>query len=121
MIHYIYPIGVYAIYFLEEMPLEENKCRCDIKRKHRDEKEYRDLLNRLSRIEGQVRGVKKMVEDERYCIDILTQVSAISSALNSFNKILISEHIKSCVVNDIRQGNDDVVDELCAALQKLMK
>ena len=99
----------------------ENKCPCCVKHKHREEKEYKDLLNRLNRIEGQVRGVRKMVEDDRYCIDILTQVSAITSALNSFNKILISEHIKTCVVNEIREGNDDVVDELCAALQKLMK
>lgn len=89
--------------------------------KHRDTDEYKDLIKRLNRIEGQVRGVKKMVEDERYCVDILTQVSAISAALNSFNKVLLSNHIKSCVVNDIRNGNDEVVDELCATLQKLMK
>lgn len=101
--------------------MEENKCPCCNKKKHREEKEYKDLLNRLNRIEGQVRGVKKMVEEDRYCIDILTQVSAISSALNSFNKVLLAEHIKSCVVDDIRRGNDEVVDELCSALQKLMK
>src|SRR5574344_1196715 len=89
--------------------------------KHRDTDEYKDLIKRLNRIEGQVRGVKKMVEDERYCVDILTQVSAISAALNSFNKVLLSNNIKSCVVNDIRNGNDEVVDELCATLQKLMK
>lgn len=89
--------------------------------KHRDTDEYKDLIKRLNRIEGQVRGVKKMVEDERYCVDILTQVSAISAALNSFNKVLLSNHIKSCVVNDIRNGNDEVVDELCETLQKLMK
>ena len=92
-----------------------------VKHKHRETKEYSDLMNRLSRIEGQVRGVKKMVEEERYCVDILTQVSAISSALNSFNRVLLSNHIKSCVVEDIKMGNDEVVDELCTALQKLMK
>ena len=87
----------------------------------KDGKEYQDLIKRLNKIEGQVRGVKKMVEDDRYCVDILNQVSAISCALNAFNKKLLSEHIQSCVVNDIRSGNDEVVDELCDTLQKLMK
>ncbi len=91
------------------------------KHKHRETKEYKDLVNRLSRIEGQVRGVKKMVDEERYCVDILTQVSAIQSALNAFNKVLLTNHIKSCVVEDIKKGNEDVVDELCGTLQKLMK
>ena len=92
-----------------------------VKHKHRDKKEYTDLINRLSRIEGQVRGIKKMIEEERYCVDILTQVSAIQSALNSFNKVLLTNHVKSCVVADIKNGNEKVVDELCATLQKLMK
>ena len=96
------------------------ECECN-RIKHRNEKEYRDLLNRLNRIEGQVRGIKGMVEKEAYCVDILTQVSAIQSALNSFNKVLLSNHIKTCVVDDIRQGNDEVVDELLKTLQKLMK
>lgn len=92
-----------------------------IRCKQRESKEYKDLINRLSRIEGQVRGVKKMIEEDRYCIDILTQVSAVQAALNSFNKVLLSNHIKSCVVDDIKAGNDATVDELCATLQKLMK
>lgn len=96
------------------------ECNCN-KNKHREEKEYKDLVNRLSRIEGQVRGIKNMVESEAYCVDILTQVSAIQSALNSFNKVLLSNHIKSCVVEDIRAGNDEVVDELLKTIQKLMK
>ena len=87
----------------------------------KDCKEYRDLITRLNRIEGQVRGVKKMLEEDRYCVDILTQVSAISNGLNAFNKKLLANHIKSCVVNYIRAGNDGVVDELCETLQKLMK
>lgn len=87
----------------------------------KDCKEYRDLITRLNRIEGQVRGVKKMLEEDRYCVDILTQVSAISNGLDAFNKKLLANHIKSCVVNDIRAGNDGVVDELCETLQKLMK
>lgn len=101
----------------------ENCTMCSDKLKHRDKdgKEYKDLITRLSRIEGQVRGVKKMVEEDRYCVDILTQVSAIQSALNSFNKVLLSQHIKSCVINDIRSGKDEVVDELVETLQKLMK
>lgn len=92
-----------------------------VKHKHRDKTEYADLINRLSRIEGQVRGVKKMVEEERYCVDILTQVSAIQSALNSFNKVLLTNHIKTCVAQDIQKGGEQAVDELCAVLQKLMK
>lgn len=92
-----------------------------IKHKQRSDEEYKDLLHRLNRIEGQVRGVKAMVEEDRYCIDILTQVSAIQSALHSFNKKLLSQHIKTCVAANIRQGNDEVIDELCHALQKLMK
>lgn len=98
---------------------ESEKDCC--KKKHRDEKEYRDLINRLKRIEGQVRGIGKMVEEERYCVDILTQVSAIQSALNSFNKQLLSNHIKSCVVQDIQEGRVEAVDELCATIQRLMK
>ncbi len=94
---------------------------CHVKHKQRDEQEYKNLLTRLNRIEGQVRGVKKMVEEDRYCVDILTQVSAINSALNAFNKVLLADHIKTCVVHDIREGNDEVVDELCVTLQKLMK
>jgi len=89
--------------------------------KHRDDKELRSLMNRLSRIEGQVRGVKKMLEDEAYCTDVLTQVTAIQAALNAFNKELLANHIKSCVVEDIRKGNDAVVDDLVLTLQKLMK
>lgn len=96
------------------------ECSCN-KNKHREDKEYKDLLNRLSRIEGQVRGVKNMVENEAYCVDILTQVSAIQSALNSFNKVLLSNHIKTCVVEDIKEGKEEVIDELLKTVQKLMK
>ena len=79
------------------------------------------MLNRLSRIEGQVRGVRKMVEEDVYCQDILIQVSAINAALNSFNKVLLAEHIRSCVADDIREGKDETIDELVGVLQKLMK
>ena len=95
--------------------MEENKC-CE-RTKHRSEKEKKDLITRLNRIEGQVRGIKNMVEEERYCVEILNQVSAV----NSFNKKLLASHIHSCVVEDIRDGKDEAVDELCEVIQKLMK
>ena len=78
-------------------------------------------MNRLKRIEGQVRGVENMLEKDAYCTDILMQVSAITSALNSFNKVLLANHVKTCVADNIREGNEDVVDELVGVLQKLMK
>ena len=92
-----------------------------MKTKHRDDEELRKLMNRLNRVEGQVRGVKKMLEEEHYCVDILTQVSAIQAALNAFNKELLSSHIHSCVVEEIQKGNTEVVDELCESIKKLMK
>ncbi|MGN0277488.1 MAG: metal-sensing transcriptional repressor [Hominisplanchenecus sp.] len=100
----------------------DDKCEtCCARRKHREDAEYRSLITRLNRIEGQVRGVRNMVEEERYCVDILTQVSAIQSALNSFNECLLSSHIHTCVVEDIQKGNLEVVDELCHTIKKLMK
>ena len=92
-----------------------------MKKKHREEEEFRKLMNRLNRVEGQVRGVKKMLEEEQYCVDILTQVSAIQAALNAFNKELLSSHIHSCVMEEIQKGNTEVVDELCESIRKLMK
>lgn len=99
---------------------EEKNCCCS-KKKERSEKEYKDLINRLSRIEGQIRGIKGMVEKDAYCTDIITQVAAANAALNSFNKVLLANHIKSCVTQDIREGKEETVDELVATLQKLMK
>ncbi len=98
-------------------------CGQCVKHKYRDvnSEEYKKMIHRLKLIEGQVRGIKKMVEEDRYCIDILIQVSAIQSALNAFNKELLAQHIHSCVVDDIRNGRDEVVDELVSAVQKLMK
>ena len=100
------------------MEKEKNCCH---KTKERSDKEYRDLLNRLNRIEGQVRGIKGMVEKDAYCTDILVQVAAVNAALNSFNKVLLSNHIRTCVADDIRAGKDEVVDELVVTLQKLMR
>lgn len=98
-----------------------SECECCKKQKHRSEAEYRSLINRLNRIEGQVRGVKSMLENEAYCTDILIQVSAIGAALNAFNKELLSNHIHTCVAENIRKGDDSVINELVATLQKLMK
>ena len=100
--------------------MEENR-ECCHKTKERSEKDYKDLINRLSRIEGQVRGIKKMVENNAYCPDILIQVSAVNAALNSFNKVLLANHIRTCVSEDIRAGKDETVDELVTTLQKLMR
>lgn len=98
--------------------MEGQEC---CKLKHREDKEHKDLFNRLSRIEGQVRGIKNMLMEERYCVDILTQVTAIQSALNAFNKELLSNHIRTCVVSEVQEGNTEVVEELCKTIQKLMK
>ena len=99
---------------------EENMCCCH-KTKERSEKEYKDLIHRLNRIEGQIRGIKGMVEKNAYCTDILIQVAAANAALNSFNKVLLANHIKTCVTQDIRVANEYPVAELVAVLQKLMK
>lgn len=98
----------------------ENSCCCQ-KTKERSEKEYKDLINRLNRIEGQVRGIRGMVEKGAYCTDILTQVAAVNAALNSFNKVLLNNHMKTCVTRDIIEGKEETVDELMNVLQKLMK
>ena len=100
---------------------ETTPCCCHCRTKHRDDKEERDLLNRLSRIEGQIRGIRGMVENDAYCPDILVQSAAVNAAVNAFNKELLASHIRSCVVNDIRDGKDEVIDELVCTLQKLMK
>lgn len=98
----------------------EKGCCCHTS-KPRSEKEYKDLMNRLSRIEGQVRGIKGMLEKDAYCPEILVQVSAVNAALNSFNKVLLANHIRTCVADDIREGKDETVDELVKVLQKLMR
>ena len=100
--------------------MEDIAC-CSHKTKQRSEEEYKALINRLSRIEGQVRGVRKMIDNDAYCADILIQVSAIQAALNAFNRELLSNHIHTCVADDIRSGRDETIDELVMLLQKLMK
>ena len=94
---------------------------CCVRKKLRDEKERRELMNRLKRIEGQVRGLQRMLEEDAYCPDILNQTSAVQSALNGFSRTLLASHLRSCVTEDIRAGKDEAVDELMETLKKLMK
>ena len=101
----------------------EVKCCCcggNAKKTERAEKDKKKLVNRLSRIEGQIRGIKK-IENDAYCNDVLIQSAAVGAAINAFNRELLSNHIHSCVVRDIREGKDEVVDELMVTLQKLIK
>lgn len=107
-----------GVYKQKENTMEN--CNCH-KTKKREETEYKSLINRLNRIEGQIRGIKGMVEKDAYCTDILVQVSAANSALNAFCKELLSNHIKTCVADNIRNGNEEVIDELVETLKKLMK
>ena len=101
--------------------MEEKTCHYCHEFKERSEEEYKDLITRLNRIAGQVQGIKGMVERNAYCIDIITQVAAVTAALNSFNKVLMGNHIRTCVSQDIRDGNDETVEELIGVLQKLMR
>ena len=100
--------------------LSSDCCACH-KTKERSPEEYRRLVNRLNRIEGQIRGIRGMLERKAYCPDILAQTAAANAALNAFSRELLSAHIRSCVVNDVRAGNDEIIDELLATLQMLMK
>ena len=123
-------LGVAASLFfsMESMELKNGNdmeqrdgCGCCHKTKERPDKEYRDLIHRLNRIEGQIRGIRGMVERDAYCPEILVQVAAANAALNSFNKVLLANHIRTCVARDIREGKEETIDELVATLQKLMK
>lgn len=90
------------------------------KTKERTPEEYEKLIHRLNRLEGQIRGIRGMVEKNAYCTDILTQVAAANAALHAFSRELLSNHIKTCVVSDIRNGDDRVVDDLIATIDKMM-
>ena len=100
---------------------EHNCCHCSQRKKERSPEEYNRLIHRLNRIEGQIRGIRGMVEAGAYCPDILVQAAAVNAAINAFNKELLASHIRTCVAQDIRDGKDQVIDELVATLQKLMK
>ena len=110
--------------------MSENHCRCRegtppetgcCRTKERSEEEYKALTHRLSRIEGQIRGIRGMLDRSAYCPDILTQVAAVNAALNAFGRELLSSHIRTCVVEDVRAGREEAVDELLNTLQKFMK
>ena len=99
----------------------DKKCCCCHKTKQRTPEEYTRLIHRLNRIEGQIRGIRGMVEKSAYCPDILVQSAAVNAAINAFNRELLASHIRTCVRSDIQAGNDEVIDELLSTLQKLMK
>ncbi len=103
----------------ETMKMQD--CCCSVRKKTRDETERRELMNRLKRIEGQVRGLQRMLDEDAYCPDILTQASAVQSALNGFCRLLLANHLHSCVTEDIRAGREEAVDELMDTLKKLMR
>lgn len=104
----------------DNMDDSKNECKCCKKTKERSIDEQKKLINRLNRIEGQVRGIKSMVENSAYCVDILTQTSAVSAALDAFCRELLANHIRTCVAEGIREGNDEVIDELIDTLRKFM-
>jgi len=99
---------------------KEKVCTC-LKTTERSETERKKMINRLNRIEGQIRGIRGMLETDAYCADILTQSAAVNAAVNAFNRELIASHLRGCVARDIRDGKDEVIDELVLTLQKLMK
>ena len=101
--------------------MEEKQDCCCARTKKRTDEEQKQLINRLNRIEGQVRGLRKMIENEAYCTDVLTQSTAVSAALNAFNRELLANHVRTCVVDDIKADRTEVVDDLVQTLQKLMK
>ena len=116
-----YPMRVFM--GKERQLMSEKKvcpCCCE-KHTARSEEEKKKLINRLKRIEGQIRGIIGMMENDAYCNDILIQSAAVNAAVNAFNKELLATHIRTCVARDIREGKDETIDELVATLQKLMK
>ena len=110
---------------IDSMEIQEegmkNDCPCCEKHTARSEEERKKLVNRLKRVEGQIRGIIRMLENDAYCNDILIQSAAVNAAVNAFNKELLAQHIRTCVARDIRQGKDETIDELVVTLQKLMK
>ncbi|MCR4950579.1 MAG: metal-sensing transcriptional repressor [Solobacterium sp.] len=101
--------------------MSENENCCAKRHKNRSAEEQKALLLRLKKAEGQIRGIEKMVEENAWCPDIMIQVSAVTSALNSFNKELLACHLRSCITEDLKAGNDESIDELVRILPKLMK
>ena len=106
---------------VREAEAETERASCCCRHKKRSEEEYKSLVHRLNRIEGQIRGIRGMVEKDIYCADILVQVAAVNSALNGFSKELLAQHVRTCVADDLRAGSEEKLDELIKLLPKLMK
>ena len=106
---------------VREAEAETERSSCCCRQKKRSEEEYKSLIHRLNRIEGQIRGIRGMVEKDIYCADILVQVAAVNSALNGFSKELLAQHVRTCVADDLRAGSEEKLDELIKLLPKLMK
>ena len=106
---------------VREAEAETERSSCCCRHKKRSEEEYKSLIHRLNRIEGQIRGIRGMVEKDIYCADILVQVAAVNSALNGFSKELLAQHVRTCVADDLRAGSEEKLDELIKLLPKLMK
>ena len=106
---------------VQEAEAETESSSCCCRHKKRSEEEYKSLIHRLNRIEGQIRGIRGMVEKDIYCADILVQVAAVNSALNGFSKELLAQHVRTCVADDLRAGSEEKLDELIKLLPKLMK
>ena len=106
--------------YMERTMADQMHGCCSARTTHRSEEELRKLIHRLNRIEGQIRGIRGMLEDDAYCADILMQSAAASAAINAFNKELLASHIRGCAVRDIREGQDQVIDAPTTTLQKLM-
>ena len=102
-------------------PMQEEECCCGRKTRERSPEEYKSLIHRLNRIEGQIRGIRQMIENDAYCNDVLTQSAAAGAALNAFNRELIAAHLRGCVAKDLREGDESVIEELLGTLQKMMK
>lgn len=100
---------------------DKEQCNCCNRKKERTQDEYKKLVHRLNRIEGQIRGIRRMVEESAYCTDILVQSAAVTAAMNAFNKELLANHIRTCVAEDIRNGKDETIEDLVNTIQKMMK
>lgn len=114
-------IEIVSFIAMEEFDMGEERCCHCARTKERTPDEYKKLINRLSRIEGQIRGIRRMVEESAYCTDILVQSAAVTAAMNAFNKELLANHIRTCVADDIRDGKDETIEELVDTIQKMMK
>jgi DNA-binding FrmR family transcriptional regulator len=106
---------------LIEKTTTHESCGTDGRQSHHSDKTKNNLISRLNRIEGQIRGLKGLIEKDTYCDDVLNQISSVQSALNGVGKLLLEHHMKSCVIERIQEGELEVIDELLITINKLMK